>query len=64
MVKKEKNDSTMKESTEESRSQMFDYSELINSRLHQMKSYECWDISTQKYFFELLTLLFSGEFNP
>lgn len=48
MVKKEKNDSTMKESTEESRSQMFDYSELINSRLHQMKSYECWDISTQK----------------
>lgn len=41
MVKKEKNHSTMKESTEESRSQMFDYSDLINSRLYQMKSYEC-----------------------
>lgn len=41
MVKKEKNHLTMKESTEESRSQMFDYSDLINSRLYQMKSYEC-----------------------
>lgn len=29
MVKKEKNHSTMKESTEECRSQMFDYSDLI-----------------------------------